>query len=73
MNVNTTSALVAAQQAALGFAQLPPSASRTFIFTGNCMNEKIVIAPLMDAGMGKSATSHMILTAATVYADQGFK
>ena len=73
LNVNTTSAFVAAQQAALGFAELPDSASKTFIYTGNILNEKTVLAPFMNLGVGKSATSHMIHCAATVYAERGFK
>lgn len=72
LNINTTSAFVAAQQAALGFAQLPDSASRTFIYTGNILNET-VIAPLLDLGVGKSATAHIIKSAAAAYKDQGFK
>lgn len=37
-NINTTSAFVAAQQAAVGFAQLSDTASKTFIYTGNILN-----------------------------------
>ncbi|KAH7131453.1 putative short-chain dehydrogenase [Dactylonectria estremocensis] len=72
LNINTVSAFVAAQQAALGFAKLPSSASKTFIYTGNILNTT-VIPPLLDLGVGKSATAHIIQTAATVYKDQGFK
>ncbi|KAK1751480.1 hypothetical protein QBC47DRAFT_391893 [Echria macrotheca] len=72
LNVNTTSAFVAAQQAVLGFEQLPASASKTFIFTGNALNT-MTLAPLMLAGMGKSATAHMIQSAAAAYADKGYK
>jgi hypothetical protein len=72
LNVNTTSAFVAAQQAVLGFEQLPASASKTFIFTGNALNTT-VMAPLMLGGIGKSATAHMIHSAAAAYADKGYK
>jgi hypothetical protein len=71
-NLNTTSAFVAAQQAALGFAQLPDSAARTFIYTGNATNT-IIIPPLLDLGVGKSATAHIIQSAAAAYKDRGFK
>jgi hypothetical protein len=71
-NVNTTSAFVAAQQAVLGFEQLPNSASRTFIYTGNITNTAI-IPPLLDLGVGKSATAHIIQSAAAAYKDRGFK
>lgn len=72
LNVNTTSAFVAAQQATIGFAELPASSSKTFIYTGNMLNTTI-IPPLLDLGVGKSATAHIIQTAAASYADRGFK
>ncbi|KAM0807814.1 putative short-chain dehydrogenase [Seiridium cardinale] len=72
LSVNTTSAFVAGQQAVTGFAQLPDSASKTFIFTGNILNTTI-IAPLLSLGVGKSATAHMIQSAASAYAERGFK
>jgi NAD(P)-dependent dehydrogenase (short-subunit alcohol dehydrogenase family) len=71
-NINTASAFVAAQQAVAGFEQLPTSASRTFIYTGNIMNTAI-IAPLLTLGVGKSATAHIIQNAASAYADRGYK
>ncbi|SPO06577.1 uncharacterized protein DNG_09267 [Cephalotrichum gorgonifer] len=72
LNINTTSAFVAAQQAVLAFEQLPASAPTTFIFTGNVLNTTI-LAPLMLGGVGKSATAHMIQSAAAAYADKGYK
>ncbi|KAK9350048.1 hypothetical protein V1523DRAFT_420987 [Lipomyces doorenjongii] len=72
LTINTTSVFVAAQQAAEGFAQLPDSASRTFIYTGNICNT-MVIPPLMDLGVGKSATAHIIQAAAGAYKDREFK
>lgn len=72
LNINTTSVFVAAQQAVLAFTQLPDSSSKTFIYTGNILNTTI-IAPLMDLGVGKSATAHMIQSAASAYKDRGFK
>jgi len=71
-SINILSAFVAAQQAALGFADLPESASRTFIYTGNILNE-VPIPLLLDLGVGKSATAHFIHAAADVYKDKGFK
>lgn len=72
LNVNLTSVFVAAQQAASVFEQLPESASKTLIYTGNILNETIIV-PLMLNGIGKSATAHMIKVAAAVYKDRGFK
>ncbi|EOO01327.1 putative short-chain dehydrogenases protein [Phaeoacremonium minimum UCRPA7] len=70
--INTTSSLIAAQQAVLAFEELPESASKTFIYTGNCTNVKPIVA-LMDAGVGKSASAHIIQCAAEAYKDKGFK
>ena len=70
--INTTSAFVAAQQAVLSFKELPDSAARTFIYTGNITNE-IPLAPLLDLGVGKSATAHIIQSAAAAYKDKGYK
>ena len=70
--INTVSAFVAAQQAATGFAQLPDSAARTFIYTGNILNTTI-IPPLLDLGVGKAAMAHIIQCAAAAYKDRGYK
>ena len=72
LNVNTVSPFVAAQEAAAGFTQLPASASKTFIYTGNILNTTI-IPPLLDLGVGKAATAHIIQSAAGAYKDRGFK
>ncbi|KEZ43940.1 putative Short-chain dehydrogenase [Scedosporium apiospermum] len=72
LHVNTTSAFVAAQQAALGFERLPDHQSKTFIYTGNILNET-TIAGLLDGGVGKSATAHIIRSAAAAYSNKGFK
>ena len=72
LQVNTTSAFVAAQQAVSAFEQLPDSASMTFIYTGNIMNTK-PLGPLLDLGVGKSATAHIIQAAAAAYKERGFK
>lgn len=73
LNINTSSVFVAAQQAVLAFKQLPDSASKTFIYTGNILNNAITIAPMLNLGVGKSATAHMIQSAAAAYAERGFK
>ncbi|KFY39087.1 hypothetical protein V495_06165 [Pseudogymnoascus sp. VKM F-4514 (FW-929)] len=72
ITVNVTSAFVAAQQAASGFAQLPSSAARTFIYTGNILNVAI-IPQFIDQGIGKSAGAHMIWAASAAYKERGFK
>uniref|UniRef100_A0A0D2Y6D0 Uncharacterized protein n=1 Tax=Fusarium oxysporum (strain Fo5176) TaxID=660025 RepID=A0A0D2Y6D0_FUSOF len=50
--INIHSAFIAAQQAVTGFAQLPESAARTFIYTGNILNVTI-LPKFLDAGVGK--------------------
>ncbi|KAJ5666623.1 hypothetical protein N7462_011032 [Penicillium macrosclerotiorum] len=72
LNINTTSAFVAAQQAALGFGELPESASKTFIYTGNMLNTTS-LPPLLSLGVGKSAMAHVVESAAKAYTDRGFK
>lgn len=72
LTINVTNAFVAAQQAASGFAQLPSSAAKTFIYTGNILNVTILPA-FIDQGMGKSAGAHMIWAASAAYQDRGFK
>lgn len=72
LNVNTTSAFVAAQQALQSFETLPSSAARTFIYTGNILNT-VTMARLLDLGVGKSATAHIIESASAAYSDRGFK
>lgn len=72
MNINTISAFVAAQQAVLGFADLPADAAKSFFYTGNILNVA-VLPSFMDAGMGKSAAAHMMNAAAAAYKDRGYK
>lgn len=72
VTINVTSAFVAAQQAAFGFAQLPTSDSRTFIYTGNILNVTI-LPSFLDQGIGKTAGAHMIWAASAAYKDRGFK
>ncbi|KAF2228823.1 putative short-chain dehydrogenase [Viridothelium virens] len=72
LKINTVSPFVAAQQAATGFAELPDTASRTFIYTGNLLNT-VTVPKFFDLGVGKSATAQIIEYAATAYKDRGFK
>lgn len=71
-SINTFSPLFAAQEAVKGFKQLPQSASRTFIFTGNALND-LVIPAVLTFGMAKSATARMVTFASAAYEKQGFK
>lgn len=70
--INIDSAFVAAQQAVSGFEQLPSSAARTFIYTGNVLNVAI-LPKMLSAGVGKSGAAHMIWSASAAYQDRGYK
>ena len=70
--INTGAVLVAAQQAVAAFAQLPASLSKTFIFTGNFLNVEILPA-MVGAGMGKSASAHLMRVASEAYKEKGYQ
>ncbi|CRG92701.1 hypothetical protein PISL3812_09767 [Talaromyces islandicus] len=72
LNVNTTSTFVAIKESLASFKALPKTASRTFIFTGNAMNF-LPFGGVLTLGVGKSASAHMIASAAAAYASKGFK
>ncbi|KAM0541769.1 hypothetical protein ACHAPJ_013090 [Fusarium lateritium] len=70
--INIHSAFIAAQEAVSGFAQLPESAARTFIYTGNVLNVAI-LPKFLSQGIGKSGAAHMIWAASAAYKDRGYK
>lgn len=72
MTVNHTSVFVAAQQAVLGFAELPDDSPRTFFFTGNILNVQ-ALPQFLESGAGKAASAHMMMAAALEYKDKGYK
>jgi NAD(P)-dependent dehydrogenase (short-subunit alcohol dehydrogenase family) len=45
LNINTTSPFAAAKAAVSGFSQLPESASKTFIYTGNVPTPTLLLVP----------------------------
>lgn len=70
--VNIHGTFTAAQQAVRGFAQLPDSAARAFITTGNVLNVAI-LPKFMSQGVGKSAAAHLIWAASDAYKGCGYK
>ncbi len=70
--VNIHSAFVAAQQAVAGFAQLPASAARTFIYTGNVLNVSM-LPQFLTNGIGKAGAAYMMWTASAAYKEKGYK
>ncbi|RMZ77777.1 hypothetical protein DV737_g4242, partial [Chaetothyriales sp. CBS 132003] len=73
--INTTSAIVALAESIKSFRSLPSTtASKTFIFTGNFLNNKIV--PVMFTfGITKTATAYAIRAAAEneIYRKEGLQ
>ena len=74
LNVNVVSPYVAAQEAVKGWATLPAQAKKTFIYTGNMLNEVVLPVPMMlDLGMGKAASAYWIGLADSAYSAKGYR
>jgi hypothetical protein len=72
MAVNLHSALVAAQEAVRGFARLPATMSKTYIYTGNKLN--VMSDPkVLDVGIARAGAAHFIWDCSVAYRRQGFK
>jgi NAD(P)-dependent dehydrogenase (short-subunit alcohol dehydrogenase family) len=72
--VNTISPYVAAQQAVKGFATLPGDIKKTFIYTGNGLNETVLPVPMMlTLGIGKSASAYWIGAVDMIGGDKGYR
>lgn len=69
--VNVTSVYAAAQEAVAGFATLPASTAKSFIFTGNRLNIE-PMPVLLNMGVGKNAAAHLIRGASMWYKDTGY-
>jgi len=58
---NVVTPFAAAKEAVKGWASLPPTAKKTFIYTGNGLNTMVVpVAYMMSLGAGKSAAAYWI-------------
>jgi hypothetical protein len=74
LNVNTISPYIAAQQAIRGGETLPQDTKKTFIYTGNHLNQSVLPLPMfLDLGMGKSASAYWIGVADMTYSAKGFR
>ncbi|ORY13941.1 hypothetical protein BCR34DRAFT_586161 [Clohesyomyces aquaticus] len=72
LNINTVSAYVAAQQAVVGWETLSANTKKSFIYTGNILNVKMIPIPMMlTLGVGKSASAFWIELADTLYSTKG--
>ena len=72
MEVNTTSAFLAAREALTSFETLPKEIPKTFIYTGNILNEGPIVG-FLTLGMGKIASAHMVELGDTLYRDQNIR
>jgi hypothetical protein len=72
LSINVTSVYAALQAAVAAFAKLDADASKTFIYTGNGLNDTVMPAGL-DLGVGKSASAHLIAALASAYKGKGYK
>ena len=74
LNINVVSPYVAAQEAVAAWATLPQETKKSFIYTGNVMNEAIVpMPPMLTLGVGKSASAFWIGLADALYAAKGYR
>jgi NAD(P)-dependent dehydrogenase (short-subunit alcohol dehydrogenase family) len=76
LNVNTISPYVAAQQAIKGWETLPKETKKTFIYTGNHANVRIVPFPMvLNLGMGKAGSAFWIgaADAFATYSTKGYR
>ncbi|KAI2476130.1 hypothetical protein Ptr902_12406 [Pyrenophora tritici-repentis] len=73
LNVNTVSAYVAAQEAVKGWQAMgSEGGKRTFVFTGNMLNQKVIpMLNVLTLGVGKSASAHWIGLADQVFKEDG--
>lgn len=70
--VGFESQYVAAQEALKGFAELPESTPKTFIFTGNALNQ-IPIPTVFPFTSAKRTASTLIEYGANAYGPKGYR
>jgi NAD(P)-dependent dehydrogenase (short-subunit alcohol dehydrogenase family) len=74
LKLMNTNAFAAAREAVAGFEALPAETKKAFIYTGNCLNNKILPVPaLVTLGVGKSAAAYWIGLASATFASKGYK
>jgi NAD(P)-dependent dehydrogenase (short-subunit alcohol dehydrogenase family) len=74
LNINVVSPYVAAQEALAAWEALPQDTRKTFIYTGNALNEGIIPMPvMMNLGVGKAASAHWVGLADTLYQAKGYR
>ncbi|KAI4605548.1 hypothetical protein J4E86_011589 [Alternaria arbusti] len=77
LNVNTVSPYVAAQEAVKSWESMGEEHAgdkKTFIYTGNTLNQTIAPVPLfLTLGVGKSASAHWVGMADALYKEKGYR
>ncbi|KIM93373.1 hypothetical protein OIDMADRAFT_35864 [Oidiodendron maius Zn] len=71
LKVNMISTYAAAKCAVEGFDKLPKSMLKSFLYTGNILNTT-TMPVFLALGVGKSASSHIIQSGASAYAEKGY-
>ena len=72
--VNTLSPLLAAQHAVQGFEELPATAKKVFIYTGNILNSTVLPVPaFFTLGIGKAASAYWLGASDLNYSKKGFR
>ena len=70
--VGYESPYVAAQEALKGFAELPATMPKTFIYTGNALNQ-LPLPYVFPFAVSKRAASTLIEYGATAYGSKGYR
>ncbi|KAL5336255.1 hypothetical protein BJX70DRAFT_373113, partial [Aspergillus crustosus] len=74
LNINTVSPYVAAQTAVEAWGSLPGDVKKSFIYTGNILNVKILPVPLfLNLGVGKSASAYWLGVADQSYTARDYR
>lgn len=77
LNVNTVSPYVAAMEAVKaweGMQGKEEGGNKTFIYTGNALNQIVMPVPLfLTLGVGKSASAHWVGLADATYRERGYR
>jgi hypothetical protein len=72
--VNTFSPLLAAQHAVKVFEELPVTAKKVFIYTGNILNSMVLPIPaFLTLGISKAASAYWVGASDLNYSKKGYR
>ncbi|KAH8797731.1 putative short-chain dehydrogenase [Xylogone sp. PMI_703] len=72
LQINTVAPYLSAQLSIESVSKVTNGGPKTFIFTGNCLNVK-VLPRFWSFGSAKSATAHIIIAASMYYENRGYR